>query len=72
MQLVTPELGLIVWLILSIVLLILPVLTLIDLLRNRFVNNDKLVWTIVVVFLPLIGSVLYWTIGRKQKIKGSV
>ena len=68
MQLISPKIVAMEWLIIFLVL-ILPVLTLIDLLRNRFANNDKLVWTVVVVFLPLIGSLLYWIIGRKQKLK---
>jgi len=69
MQLVTPSIAIIVWIIISIFLL-LPIVTLINLLKSRFANNDKLVWTIVVVFLPFIGSLLYWMIGRKQKIEG--
>ncbi len=68
MELVSPSLGLLFWMIFSIVIVILPLIALIDLLRNHFANNDKLVWTIIVIFLPLIGTMLYFTIGRKHKL----
>ena len=48
--------------------MILPLIALIDLLRSHFANNDKLVWTIIVIFVVVIGPILYFTIGRKQKI----
>jgi phosphotransferase system glucose/maltose/N-acetylglucosamine-specific IIC component len=44
--------------------------TLIDILKCEFTNSiDKLVWLIAVIFLPILGIVLYFFIGRKQKIK---
>jgi hypothetical protein len=30
-------------------------------------GNDKLVWALVIIFVPVIGSLLYFTIGRAQK-----
>lgn len=62
--------------ILSVVLLVwlarvvLSVIALIDIVRSRFVDtNDKLVWTIIAVLLPIIGPILYFVVGRKQKVK---
>lgn len=50
--------------------MILPViLALIDILRNEFSGNDKIVWVLVVLFGNIIGALLYFTIGRKQKVK---
>jgi phosphotransferase system glucose/maltose/N-acetylglucosamine-specific IIC component len=44
--------------------------TLIDILKCEFTNSiDKLVWLIAVIFLPILGIVLYFFIGRKQKIQ---
>ena len=51
-----------------IVVIILPIIALINLLRNQFNGNDKLIWVIIVIFIPVIGSILYFTIGSKQKI----
>jgi cytochrome bd-type quinol oxidase subunit 2 len=42
--------------------------TLIDILKSEFTNSiDKLVWLIAVIFLPILGIVLYFFIGKKQK-----
>ncbi|HEY6872474.1 MAG TPA: PLD nuclease N-terminal domain-containing protein [Geobacteraceae bacterium] len=41
---------------------------LIDVLRSEFAGSNKIVWLIAVILLPLLGAVLYWFIGRDQKI----
>jgi hypothetical protein len=41
----------------------------IDILKNEFTGNNKLIWVIVVLLAPVIGSIVYFTIGRKQKVK---
>ena len=43
--------------------------TMIDILKNEFTGSNKLIWLLVVMLLPFIGMVLYWFIGRDQKIK---
>ncbi|WP_198519329.1 PLD nuclease N-terminal domain-containing protein [Nonlabens sp. MB-3u-79] len=54
----------------SMLLAFIPTLiALIDILKSRFNQNDKLVWIVVVLFFNLIGAIMYFTIGRKQKIK---
>ncbi len=45
------------------------IIALIDILKSKFERNNKLIWVLVVLFLNLIGAVLYFTIGKKQKIK---
>ncbi len=59
----------VVILLIVIVTLLFPVLALIDILKNEFEGNNKLIWILVVLFLWIIGAVLYYFIGRKQKIK---
>jgi hypothetical protein len=50
--------------------LLLPVIALIDVLRSNFKgSNDKLIWVLVILFLNVFGSVLYFLIGTRQKIK---
>ncbi|MDO9593586.1 MAG: PLD nuclease N-terminal domain-containing protein [Lutibacter sp.] len=44
------------------------IIALIDILKSKFNGNDKIVWVLVVLFLNLIGAILYFTIGRKQKL----
>ena len=51
---------------------ILPtIIALIDILRNEFTENNKLIWVLVVLFGNLLGAILYFIIGRKQKIQVS-
>ena len=41
---------------------------LIDILKSDFSGSNKIIWLLVVIFLPLIGIILYFAIGRKQRI----
>jgi hypothetical protein len=40
---------------------------LVDILRNEFRGNNKLIWFIAVTFIPIAGPVLYLFIGRRQR-----
>ncbi len=53
---------------LAISMSILPIIALIDILKNNFLDNNKIVWVLVVLFFPLIGAILYYIIGTKQKL----
>ena len=46
---------------------LLPLVALIDIVRNDFDGNNKLLWVLIVLFLPFLGSVLYFLIGRDQR-----
>jgi len=60
----------IILLLLPIIIFAVPVvIALIDILKNEFEGNNKIIWVLVVIFLWLIGAILYYFIGRKQKIK---
>jgi hypothetical protein len=46
------------------------VYALIDILMGNFRDSlTKLIWLLVVILMPLLGSVLYFAIGRHQKIR---
>jgi hypothetical protein len=47
------------------------ILALVDILKNEFTGSNKLIWLLAVVMVPLIGMILYWFIGREQKIRGT-
>ena len=54
----------------AVLLGIIPtIIALIDILKSKFNGNDKIVWVLVVLFFNLIGAILYFVIGRNQKIK---
>ena len=46
----------------------LPVIALIDILKSNFEGSNKLIWVVVVVGLNFFGAILYFLIGRNQKI----
>ncbi|WP_408612976.1 PLDc N-terminal domain-containing protein [Limibacter armeniacum] len=68
MSVVTPGIGLFFWVIVFFAF-IPQIICLFSILNNEFKNNDKLVWALVVLFLPLIGPLFYLIIGRKQQVK---
>jgi hypothetical protein len=50
--------------------LVLWLWALIDLLRSNFSDSiTKLIWAVVIIFIPLLGALLYLLIGRNQKVK---
>ncbi len=49
--------------------LLLPLFAIISLLRNDFKgSNDKVVWILVILFLPYFGSILYFLMGRPRRM----
>lgn len=50
----------------------LTIMALVDILRNEFSGNNKIVWVLVVLLLNFFGAILYFVIGRKQKISEPV
>lgn len=48
--------------------LLFPLLALISILKNEFPGSNKLIWVLVVIFLPYLGAILYFLIGRPQRI----
>jgi hypothetical protein len=45
--------------------IIIDVLVIIDILRSNKDTEKKLLWIIAVVFLPILGPILYYVIGRR-------
>jgi hypothetical protein len=45
------------------------VIALVNVLRSDFKDStSKLIWVVGILFMPLIGSILYLWIGRKQRV----
>ena len=64
--------GLFIWQTLLILALIIPIIALIDILRNDFKDNNKLIWILVILFTNLVGVLLYLIYGTKQKISKKI
>ena len=44
------------------------IIAFIDILKNDFEGSNKLIWLLAVIFVPVIGSIVYFVIGKKQRI----
>jgi len=55
-------------LIFGILWVVLIVYTLMDLLKSDKPTNTKLLWLIVILIAPILGSVLYFVLGRTNRI----
>ncbi|MBD8488427.1 PLDc_N domain-containing protein [Echinicola sp. CAU 1574] len=54
----------------TLIPLALMVWALVDVLTAEFADsNTKLIWVIVILLLPFLGSILYLLIGRKEKTR---
>jgi hypothetical protein len=61
--------GLFIWQSLILFSIGLWIYCLIDILKNKFEQNDKIIWILVVILLPILGSILYLFIGKNKKLK---
>jgi len=43
-------------------------IALVDIIKSDFTGNNKVIWLLLVLLVPLIGMILYFLLGRKQKI----
>jgi hypothetical protein len=46
-------------------ILVIDILVIIDIVRSNKDTEKKLLWIIAVVFLPVLGPILYYLIGRR-------
>ena len=60
--------GIIITLFVVLFIFLLPLLALISALMNDFPGNEKILWVLIILFLPFLGSVLYFLIGRGKRI----
>jgi len=52
----------------GIIWIVLLVYTLMDLFKSNLATNTKLLWLIVILIAPLLGSFLYLWIGRNNRV----
>ncbi|MDF1576724.1 MAG: PLDc N-terminal domain-containing protein [Bacteroidales bacterium] len=60
--------GLLLTLFVVLFIFLIPLLALISALMNDFPGNEKIIWVLIILFLPFLGSVLYFLIGRNQRM----
>ena len=50
----------------SFALVVLWIIAIVDVLVNKFKGKNKILWILIILFLPVLGAILYLIIGRKQ------
>jgi Phospholipase_D-nuclease N-terminal len=48
-----------------IAIIVIDVIVVMDILRGSKDNEKKILWVLAVIFLPVLGPVLYYVIGKK-------
>jgi hypothetical protein len=51
--------------IIAFIVFIIDVLVIIDIVRSSKDTEKKILWIIAVIFLPVLGPILYYVIGKK-------
>jgi Phospholipase_D-nuclease N-terminal len=48
-----------------LLILVIDVLAIVDIVKSSKDNEKKILWIVVVIFLPVLGPILYYLLGRK-------
>ena len=59
--------GILLTVLVVLFIFLLPLLALISALMNDFSGNDKILWVLIILLLPFLGSILYFLIGRGKR-----
>jgi Phospholipase_D-nuclease N-terminal len=69
MELLQPEFNLAAWGIACLIIFLLWFIALVSVLKSDFKDSvTKLTWVVVIIFLPVLGSLLYFFMGLGQRI----
>jgi hypothetical protein len=52
--------------ILSFIILIIDIIVIFDILKSNKDTERKILWIIAVVFLPILGPILYYLVGKRR------
>ena len=53
----------------AIVIVILDVIFLFELFNSSKSSGDKLIWALIIIFIPIAGCLLYYFLGRSKKVE---
>lgn len=70
MDLINPGFGLVLWQLSGLLLIGIWAYALFDCLKSEFEEpNQKLIWIILIVFVPFLGPLMYLGLSKKGKVK---
>lgn len=68
MQRLNPEHGILLWTAIAAIMFFIFLAAFIDVLRSDFIDSTaKLMWVLVILLVPFLGSIIYFMIGGKHK-----
>lgn len=68
MDLIVPRNGIILWQLSALLYLGFWVYAVIDMIRSDFKDSQtKLIWALLIVFVPIIGTFIYLSMNRRTK-----
>jgi hypothetical protein len=50
----------------SLLILIIDIIVIIDIVRSNKDSEKKILWVIAVVFLPVLGPILWYAVGKNR------
>ncbi len=54
----------------GLLVILLPVFAIVDILRNQNVReNEKVLWIILIIIIPILGSIIYFLAGPQHRRK---
>lgn len=69
MEIDAMSVTLILWSLLALAFVVFWIIALIRIMKNEFPGqHEKLIWALLIIFVPLIGTIIYFTVGRSREI----
>lgn len=59
--------GILITLAVVVFIFLIPLFALFSALSSSFPGNEKIIWVLLIIFLPFLGSLLYFLIGINQR-----
>lgn len=59
--------GIVITILVIVFIFLIPLFALISALTSNFPGNEKIIWVLLIIFLPFLGSLLYFLIGMNQR-----
>ena len=55
------------WITVTVLAVIVAILSLVDIIRSRYSTGATIGWAVLVIVLPLIGSIIYWSLRKPSQ-----
>jgi len=68
MELLKPDIGLILWTLLGLMNILLCIISIIKLTKNKLIDPPtKLIWLLTIIFIPFAGSIVFLRSSASQR-----